>query len=348
MDTRLPVRHGDSCALAHAQSSNNHCVCGTGVLRGVVYPPEWRGSRSHAGSLGEGTQFYFTVPLVEASAPENMLDTEDFAVLHEKRVLARNSARRWLQHCPAARKSAPGLAVRLLEKMGHGVTLAKNGKEALERLARQSFDLILMDIQMPVMGGVEATKRIREGEAGADRRTPILAMTARALKGDREKYLGAGMDGYISKPIHTDLLRAEVARLTSQNHSVARFDFRRRNEDRMTTRIDIQDLLGRVENDRELLKDLVDIFRSDLPQYLAALEQAVYDRDSAEVARTAHSLKGMFANLAAPRAASAAAHLEALGREANAKGLAAALADLNQEVSGLLPELEAVATETRT
>ena len=240
------------------------------------------------------------------------------------------------------------LAIRLLEKMGHQVELAVNGKEAVERLSRKKYDLVLMDIQMPVMGGVEATRMIREKEAGNGTRTPIVAMTAHALKGDREKYLGAGMDGYISKPIHTEMLRAEVARVTSRNPGDAGSDFSRRKEGSMTARLNIQDLLGRVENDRELLRDLVDIFRSDLPRYLSVLEQAVEHWDSAEVARTAHSLKGMLANLAAPRAAGAAGHLEALGREGKGKELAAALGSLKQEVSGLLPELEAAVTETKT
>src|SRR4029077_5539805 len=102
------------------------------------------------------------------------------------------------------------LAIRLLEKMGHGVTVADNGKEAVEQAQRKLFDLILMDIQMPVMGGVQATQLIRKAQQESGRSTPIVAMTAHAMTRDREKYLAAGMDGYVSKPIRKEILRDEI------------------------------------------------------------------------------------------------------------------------------------------
>jgi CheY-like chemotaxis protein len=111
------------------------------------------------------------------------------------------------------------LAIRLLEKMGHRVTLAANGKEAVEETQRGRFDLILMDIQMPVMGGVQAVQLIRAAGSEAWRRTPIVAMTAHAMEGDREKYLASGMDGYVSKPIRAEFLRDEMERVVSMRHA---------------------------------------------------------------------------------------------------------------------------------
>jgi two-component system sensor histidine kinase/response regulator len=108
------------------------------------------------------------------------------------------------------------LAISLLEKMGHRVTLAENGQEAIEACRQDSFDLVLMDIQMPVMGGVEATRKIREEEQTTGIHTPIVAMTAHALAGDEKKYLLNGMDGYISKPVRIDFLRAEIDRLAKR------------------------------------------------------------------------------------------------------------------------------------
>jgi len=105
------------------------------------------------------------------------------------------------------------LAVRLLEKMGHRVTLVGTGKEALEVTACADFDIVLMDVQMPVMGGLEATRHIRERERSSGVRLPIIAMTANAMTGDREACLEAGMDGYTSKPISPQLLRAEIDRV---------------------------------------------------------------------------------------------------------------------------------------
>jgi CheY-like chemotaxis protein len=104
----------------------------------------------------------------------------------------------------------------LLSRMGYEVTLANNGLEAVEAFKSSSFDLILMDIQMPEMGGVEATQQIRDIELqNRLPRTPIIAVTANALKGDREQYLAAGMEGYVSKPIAVDILKAEIQRLSA-------------------------------------------------------------------------------------------------------------------------------------
>ena len=109
------------------------------------------------------------------------------------------------------------LAVRLLEKRGHTVTVAGNGKEALAALEQQSFDLVLMDVQMPEMDGFEATATIREKEKHSGSHLPVIAMTAHAMVGDRERCLAAGMDDYITKPIRTDELTSLLARYSPKN-----------------------------------------------------------------------------------------------------------------------------------
>jgi CheY-like chemotaxis protein len=107
------------------------------------------------------------------------------------------------------------LVARLLEKMGHTVMLAADGRKACELVQAESFDLILMDMQMPTMDGVEATRNIRSFEAGTGRHIPILALTANAFEEDRNVCLQAGMDGFLAKPISTATLRAEIERLTA-------------------------------------------------------------------------------------------------------------------------------------
>jgi two-component system sensor histidine kinase/response regulator len=108
------------------------------------------------------------------------------------------------------------LTVRLLEKRGHRVEVVVNGREALQALDKQRFDLVLMDVQMPEMDGVEATAAIRKKEKGSGWHTPIVALTANAMKGDRERYLASGMDGYLAKPIRPleldELLESQAAR----------------------------------------------------------------------------------------------------------------------------------------
>ena len=239
------------------------------------------------------------------------------------------------------------LAMRLLEKMGHEVTLAENGKEGLEKYKAGRFDLVLMDIQMPVMGGIEATQAIRKEEGATGRRTPIVATTAHAVKGDRQKFLDAGMDGYVSKPIRVELLRAEIERVTGRG---VQYTEAHANERRLKSRgggINQQELWARVENDRELLREMVDLFRADFPRYLRELRAAVENGKTTEVSQTAHALKGMLGNLAATRAEAAAGRLEQLGRSERKEEFSKAMERFESETAELMPELEMVAAEDR-
>jgi CheY-like chemotaxis protein len=103
------------------------------------------------------------------------------------------------------------VAQRLLEKAGHSVTVAGNGREAVDHVSSRAFDVVLMDVQMPEMDGLEATAVIREREQGSDRRLPIVALTAHAMVGDRERCLQAGMDGYVTKPVQPPVLFQAIA-----------------------------------------------------------------------------------------------------------------------------------------
>jgi CheY-like chemotaxis protein len=107
------------------------------------------------------------------------------------------------------------VACAMLRKRGHHVTVANNGREAVDAVARETFDVVLMDVQMPEMNGFEATHSLRERERGTGSRLPILAMTAHAMTGDRERCLAAGMDGYVTKPITYAALVAELERFGS-------------------------------------------------------------------------------------------------------------------------------------
>ncbi len=213
-----------------------------------------------------------------------------------------------------AKKVNQKLALRLLEKMGHRVTLAVNGREAFELLKPNTFDLVLMDIQMPVMGGVEATQKIRDAERQSGGHIPIIAMTAHAMAGDAEKYLSAGMDGYVSKPVRTSLLRAEIDRLAHPRPADTPGPAQQEGKYMPNASIDLVELLARVENDRELMRELLLIFKEEFPRHVHALRLAVDSSDGEKVATEAHTLKGMLSNLAASPAAGAAARLEQLGR----------------------------------
>ena len=225
------------------------------------------------------------------------------------------------------------LTARLLEKHGHAVVLAANGKEALAALDRQPFDLVLMDLQMPEMDGWEATAEIRRREAGTGRRLPIIAVTAHAMKGDRERCLAAGMDGYVSKPIQPrDLYRAigEVMPAAEPPGPP---------EPPPAESFDPQALRARLDGDEDLARELVTMFLNDFPARITELEEALAAGDLPRLQRAAHALKGAVGHFAAAGATEAARRVEELARAGDQAGTPAACAKLQEAVRGLAADL---------
>src|SRR5262245_3001762 len=171
------------------------------------------------------------------------------------------------------------LAVRLLEKRGHFVVVASNGLEALETISREAFDVVLMDVQMPEMDGFEATRRIREREQTTGDHVPIIAMTAHAMKGDRERCLEEGMDGYISKPLRPNELFESVESLAA----VARAGSKPAAPpcDEAMPPFDEAIALRSVGGDRELLSEIIEAFLEECPRLTAALAAAILRGDAA-------------------------------------------------------------------
>jgi len=232
------------------------------------------------------------------------------------------------------------LAVRLLEKHGHTVAVANNGKEALAAFEKESFDLVLMDVQMPEMDGFEATAAIREKEKGTGGHIPIIAMTAHAMKGDRERCLAAGMEDYISKPVRAKELFEAIDRIVT-NETPLRAE---ETQESMTVQvINPEEILALLGDDRALLRELVNLFLQEAPRMLARIQQALACGDSKELERAAHSLKGALGNLAAPAAYEVALRLETLGREGDLTGAEKAFATLEAEIGRLKPALATLA-----
>jgi CheY-like chemotaxis protein len=228
------------------------------------------------------------------------------------------------------------LAAVLLEKWGHAVTVAANGKEALAALEREPFDLVLMDLEMPELGGFEATARIRAREQGTGRHVPIIALTAHAMKGDRQRCLDAGMDDYVAKPIQAqELLRAIEARFPSALPAPAAGPA----EAPAARVFDGAVALERVGGDRELLKDLAGVFLSESPAMLAEVREAVARRDALRLKRAAHTLKGAVGTFGAAASVAAALRLETMGREGNLVGAEEAWRALEEAVARLGPAL---------
>jgi CheY-like chemotaxis protein/anti-sigma regulatory factor (Ser/Thr protein kinase) len=228
------------------------------------------------------------------------------------------------------------LAMELLTVRGHTVTVAAGGREALGLHDRERFDIILMDVQMPDMDGTAVVAAIRDREKAGVRRTPIVAMTAHAMKGDRERFLEAGMDDYVSKPIRVEELFEAIERVLPPPP-----------ESDVTTRLalDRATALTKVRNKPELLKDLIRIFLEDGPKYMDDMKRGLAERDGPTLSRAGHTIKGSSAYLGAEVVNKLAAKIEMLGSEGRFDEATLAVKDMEREMGRLKTELEKFSTE---
>jgi two-component system, sensor histidine kinase and response regulator len=244
--------------------------------------------------------------------------------------------------------------------------VADNGREALAALEQQSFDVVLMDVQMPEMDGLEATAAIRAKERTAGGHVPIVAMTARAMKGDRERCLEAGMDDYVSKPLQPSELFDTVERLTTamdgeprataaESTAVSASRTRPAGQpppDRQASPpppdspsdFDKAAAIEQVGGDEELLKELLAAFLSEYPPLMAQIRDAITQRDARSLERAAHTLKGAAAAVAAAAVADAAQRLEIMGRTGELAGAKSVCTELEDALRRLRPTLLAVSS----
>jgi CheY-like chemotaxis protein len=222
------------------------------------------------------------------------------------------------------------VAVGLLNRRGHQVTVVENGKEALDAVARETFDLVLMDLQMPVMGGLEATAAIRAREAESGGHLWIVAMTAHVMPGDKERCLAGGMDGYLGKPIDPKALYAEVE--DGLSHVTAPTTPRAPS----SSTIDRDELLQRLYGDEQLAADVVRLFIDECPTMVDAVGSALAKRNVDQVRKAAHTLKGSASTAAAHGVAEAASTIERLAAEGRLDALDEAWVQLSKEATLLL------------
>lgn len=233
------------------------------------------------------------------------------------------------------------LAVGLLERHGHDVAVANNGQEALDALQKERFDLVLMDVQMPELDGLEATRRIRVRERNADgRHTPIIAMTAHALKGDRERCLAAGMDEYVSKPIRERQLLAAMRAVLGEKVLPVNVPGMAAHPQASTDRvIDWNAALETCGGDRALLRDIVEAFLEEQPRRLAEIRRGIDQRDFELLNRAAHTVKGSMRYFGAKGVYDQALALEQMGASQSLEGADGELRIMEQELEKLLPHL---------
>ena len=210
------------------------------------------------------------------------------------------------------------LATTLLEKEGHRVVVAANGQEALDVLEKEPFDLVLMDVQMPVMDGFEATARLRAREEQTGKHIPVIAMTAHAMKGDRERCLAAGMDGYVSKPVQARELALAIRELAPETSAAPR-----------TTApppegtagrpagklVDSAVLLERVGGREDRMRKIIQVFLVESSKLMADIQEAIAAGEAARLKRSAHSLKGAVGIFGVAEVFEAVRQLETMGQE---------------------------------
>ena len=344
IDSHMPSM--DGFALAE-RIKHNPETAGATVM--MLSSADHQGSAARCRELGLAA--YLTKPIKQSQLLDAIMMTLGAAALGDARpqsipAASAETSRRPL-HVLLAEDNAVNqkLAVTLLQKRGHTVVAAGNGQEALAALARERFDVVLMDVQMPVMGGFEATALIRERERGTGLRIPIVALTAHAMKGDRERCLEAGMDAYVRKPIRAtelfdaidgliaDPLKAPSSARGGQGSGGA---------------VDEAALHALVDSDAQLLSELVAVFLEESPRVLSEIRAAIALGDDTALEAAAHALKGSLGSLAAPRAAAAALVLETMGCSGDLARAVEACSALEREVERVEQALGALVQRTGT
>jgi PAS domain S-box-containing protein len=335
-------------AFNQAESSTSRRFGGTGLglsiaahLVGLMGGRMWLESREGAGST-----FFFTVRLRRA-APERA------AAGRRPAAVAAPAA---LRHVLVAEDGAVNQKVArdLLSHRGHRVTVVSNGREAVEAVQRQRFDVILMDVEMPVMDGYEAAAAIRDLEQKSECRARILALTAHAMKGDRERCLQCGMDGYLAKPIRARDLYDAVERedgpqpVSPPSPALPRpetgpGDPGTGPEPVEATRLDLTAALERLGGDEPVLRELAGMFESECPRILEQIRVAAAAGDAEALARAAHRMKGSVGNFGGAAAVQLTQSMESLAHQGRVQEASRLLARLEPEIAALLAELRAFA-----
>ncbi len=221
------------------------------------------------------------------------------------------------------------VAIGILEKAGHKVAVADDGRKAVRAFTAGRFDLVLMDMQMPEMGGAEAIALIRAAEAPTGSHTPIISLTAHALKGDRERCLEAGADGYVSKPIVPAELFREIDATLARRSSAGAVDVWSESG-----------LLARVGGSEQLLHEIIGLFLEDCPQLVEDIRRGLARGDAPAVSRAAHTLKGSAGNFDAKEVTALAQRLEARAREGDLETSRSTFAMLEKTVTEMLSRLD--------
>lgn len=235
------------------------------------------------------------------------------------------------------------LVMRMLERAGHEADLVRTGREAVDRALATGYDIILMDVQMPEMDGLEAAATIRAAEAKSGSHIPILAMTAHAMPGDRESCLASGMDGYLSKPIRMERLIAEMERVAAARAAAAAKDNEKEHKELFMALLNHEMALARVGGDAALLSELAGLFLEEYPRLMDEIRTSIGSGNAQAGANAAHQLKGLLGQFGAEAARAVAMKVEQQFRTGEISDAQPTLTDLESAMSSIHQELQLLA-----
>jgi PAS domain S-box-containing protein len=239
------------------------------------------------------------------------------------------------------------LAVGLLERFGHHVSVANNGKEAVDKINHHEFDLVLMDVQMPEMDGLEATRTIRRHEEKRGSHVPIIAMTAHAIKGYRETCMEAGMDGYVAKPIRAGCLMETIRDVLGDDTFLIQEGNGGSGESGAAVLpvgvgvVDWQRAMDVVQGDRDLLRDVISTFLDECNSMVNAIRLSIAEKNREALHRSAHTLKGSMRYFGADESYERCLELENMGKDSQFEAAAELLPRLEIELDRIMPALSA-------
>jgi CheY-like chemotaxis protein/HPt (histidine-containing phosphotransfer) domain-containing protein len=292
---------------------------------------------------GKGSVFHFSITVEPVRSPALDSYGQQSAEAHARALMRIDESLALRVLLAEDHPTNQNLAIAVLDRRGHSVRLAVNGREAVDWFTRETFDVILMDVQMPEMDGLEATAAIRALEQARGGHVRIVALTAHVLAGDRERLLESGMDDYLGKPFFPEQLIAVVEARAEpgvasgpaptavpQKVSAADAELVCFNHDQA---------LARAMNNEDLLRRLVKTFLDNLPSVRAELNAAVAKRDAEALYRAAHKLKGSAATFAAPACTELARDVESRARAEDLDGIESVMGRLDGEIERLISAL---------
>jgi two-component system, sensor histidine kinase and response regulator len=324
-------------AFSQADSSTSRCYGGTGlglsICSGLV---ELMGGAVWVNSEpNQGSTFHFTARfgLLEAGLSPSYNRPQLAGNSISRPAITTRGTRASLRILLAEDNAInQRLACLMLEKRGHKVRVARDGKEALAAAAEEDFDLILMDVQMPEMDGFEVTAAIRQKEFGTQRHTPVVAITAHAMRGDRERCILAGMDGYVAKPIQANKLFDMIERVVPPFPSLPDAN---KTQTQTGLQLDTSGVLAMLKDDQKALAELLDLFVEDSERLINEISDSISRADHQALEQAAHQLKGAIGNFGATEAWHLAQQLETMGHNGDTSGADGVFRELATQIGSL-------------